>query len=558
MAAPNIRIDIASVFKDKGFKQASKSSTALERQFKSLGRTFLTVFSTAAIIRFGKESAKAFAEDEKAARRLEQTLKGVNLGFAAPQVESYISSLEKSTGILDDDLRPALEALVRTTGTVTTAQTLLSTAIEVSAGSGYSLVTVASDLAKAYVGNTRGLAKYNTGLTKAELQTKSFAEIQKVLNDQFTGQRAAYLSTYAGRTEALRVAYANMQETIGKGLVDAFIQIQGDNGIGGATKAMEDFGDTLADIIRGLGLLLDKTNEVTAKGGFNLFSLESIPIAGSYLRMLQKAGQSIERLPTPPGNRITFGMNQAKIAEAEKDAIERAKAIEAQRKKSLAAQEKSNKLKALAAKLDRSAAKFDLERIQIAAALQGKISEGDRIRLQEMQTIHEARQAIAEGDLEASNKLIEALEALGEKFLAFQEKMEKTKQIDPFSELPKQVEKANEAIANLRNIPLGSEGDYVQLVSPKYPNQPPTMVTPPSFTSPNIPSVVPPNTPPIVSPPNTANPKGTAPNVSITVNGALDPNGVANQINEILNQGAATSGTFTRIGYAPYIAKPTV
>ena len=112
MATPNIRIDIASVFKDKGFKQAAKSSTALERQFKSLGRTFLTVFSTAAIVRFGKESARAFAEDEKAARRLEQTLKGVNLGFAAPQVESYISSLEKSSGILDDSLRPALESHV--------------------------------------------------------------------------------------------------------------------------------------------------------------------------------------------------------------------------------------------------------------------------------------------------------------------------------------------------------------------------------------------------------------------------------------------------------------
>lgn len=64
MATPNIRIDIASEFRDKGFKQASKASTGLDRQFKQLARTFAGVFSVTAVTRFAKASVKAFEEDE--------------------------------------------------------------------------------------------------------------------------------------------------------------------------------------------------------------------------------------------------------------------------------------------------------------------------------------------------------------------------------------------------------------------------------------------------------------------------------------------------------------
>ena len=497
MAAPNIRIDIASVFKDKGFKQASKSSIALERQFKSLGRTFLSVFSTAAIVRFGKESVRAFAEDEKAARRLEQTLKGVNLGFAAPQVESYFTTLEKSTGILKEQLRPALESLIRTTGTVTTAQNLLGTAIDVSTGSGYDLVTVANDLSKAYLGNSRNLSKYNTGLTKTELQAKSFAEIQKVLNDQFSGQRAAYLTTYAGKTEALRVAYSGMQDTIGKGLVDAFSEIQGENGIAGATSAMEDFGRVIADVTRGIGVMVGK---VTGLGGAdNPFSnlLKILGKSGTpfgLFDVVRKIGEKSRKSEVTPGGRILAGLNDARLKAAEEASIRRQKELEKLRTKSIKAQEKSNKLRALAAKLDKLGTKYDLERIQIAAALQGKISEGDRLRLQELETIAKARQAIAEGDLEESNKLIEALDALGEKFKQFQASMEKAKSTDPFEKLPEQVAKANAAIASLKNIPLGMEGDYIPQIVPKYPYNPRSFATPPSFTTPVTPqSVVPSN-----------------------------------------------------------------
>ena len=59
-----VRIDIASEFKDKGFKKADKAASALDRQFKNLARTFVAVFSTRQIIAFGRAAVKAFEEDE--------------------------------------------------------------------------------------------------------------------------------------------------------------------------------------------------------------------------------------------------------------------------------------------------------------------------------------------------------------------------------------------------------------------------------------------------------------------------------------------------------------
>ena len=99
-----VRIDIASEFKDKGFKKADKAATMLDKQFKNLARTFVAVFSTRQIIAFGRAAVKAFEEDELAARKLTQTLTNLNLGFEDPRIAKFISSVEAQSGILDDEL----------------------------------------------------------------------------------------------------------------------------------------------------------------------------------------------------------------------------------------------------------------------------------------------------------------------------------------------------------------------------------------------------------------------------------------------------------------------
>lgn len=382
-----VRIDIASEFKDRGFKRAEKSATALERQFKSLGKTFLAVFSTRQIIAFGKAAVNAFEQDELAARRLSTTLNNLNLGFEDPRVKQFISNIEAQTGILDDELRPAMQSLITTTGSVTKAQELLNTAIEVSRGSGESLTTVANDLSKAYVGNTKGLSKYNLGLTKTELQQTSFADLQTLINKQFSGQNAAFLDTYAGKVSMLNVAYANMQETIGKGLVDAFIELSGSNGIAGATNAMDDFALSTSYAIGGavsyVKLLTNELDKIGVNPILAWFIKNQGPV--QLLMSLIQQGKTSATAPKPFRTPMTISgqTDYYKKIDKERDRIEK---LQLKRQQELLAMQKKadeerKKRERLALAQKRAATIFDMENIQIVAAMQQKVDGETRLRL---------------------------------------------------------------------------------------------------------------------------------------------------------------------------------
>jgi hypothetical protein len=124
-----------------------------------------------------------------------------------------------ATGVADDQLRPALGRLVRSTGDITKAQDLLTTALDISTATGKPLETVANALGKAYDGNTAALGKLGIGLSSAELKTMDFTEVQTKLTELFGGAAAANADTYAGRIARMQVAFDEAKETIGFALL---------------------------------------------------------------------------------------------------------------------------------------------------------------------------------------------------------------------------------------------------------------------------------------------------------------------------------------------------
>lgn len=419
-----IRIDIASEFKDKGFKQADKATTSLQRNLQHLGKTLVGVLSVREIYQFGKASVKAFEEDERAATRLTQTLGNLGLAFEDSRVKAFLSDLESASGVLDDSLRPAFESLLRTTGSVTKAQELLGLSLDVAAGSGYDVTAVAADLSKAYVGNTRSLAKYNTGLSRAELQTAAFADVQALLTKQFAGQNAAYLDTYSGKVAILNVAYANMQETIGKGLVDAFQILSGDSGISGGTKAMDGFADSVADTTRGIANLIAAFTDLRNYGTTVFEFFKNVDPFAPWSAITQMGKVKPAPFKTPMSISSSTDA-QVKIdrarAKAEADAAKRAKELLALTKKQVKTQEALNKKKKEEGILGDIAKRFDLERIQIAAALGGQVNEVERLRLELMQALLDEdvkRAIILEGQLikaeSAAKELAVLLDGLDE------------------------------------------------------------------------------------------------------------------------------------------------
>lgn len=413
MTETDIKIIIAAELKKQGFDKAQKATSGLDKSFKRLAATLAATFSATQLIAFGKAAVKAFSDDEKAARRLTNTLANMGLAFEDPRVKKFISDLEATSGVLDDKLRPAMQGLLTTTGSVTKSQELLTLALDIAAQTGIDLETVTSDLAKAYVGNTKGLSKYNLGLTKAELSAKSFSEIQDILNKQFSGANAAFLETYAGKVALLNVAFANMQETIGKSLVDAFQLLAGDNGIKSATDALADFGQEIADVITGITLLIDTLKSIPGVGLLLqlLLNMKNFGVLG----VLGDLGKQNRLAPAPFTTPMTIS-GQTDFYTKQEDARKKADAAALKRAKELAALQKKAELERLkrekeALQLKRANTIFDMENIQIVAAMQGQIDGEQRLRLV-------ALLALNNGITEAAEKAATAVMAINAPALA--------------------------------------------------------------------------------------------------------------------------------------------
>jgi len=167
------------------------------------------------------DGVKAAIEDEAAQVKLAGALERAT-GATKDQIkatEDQILKLSLATGVSDDKLRPSLSRLAVATGSVTKAQDLLSTALDISAQTGKPLETVSNALGKAYEGNTAALGKLGIGLSAAELKTMSFEDVQGRLTDLFGGAAAANAETYEGRIQRLKVAFDEAKEGIGARLL---------------------------------------------------------------------------------------------------------------------------------------------------------------------------------------------------------------------------------------------------------------------------------------------------------------------------------------------------
>ena len=190
---------------------------------KAIGAAFLAAAAAAGAyaIKIGIDGVKAAIEDEKAQTQLALALENAT-GATQAQIaatEQSILQMSLATGVADDDLRPALGRLARSTGDITTAQDLLTTALDISTATGKPLEAVANALGKAYDGNTTSLGKLGIGLSAAELKAMSFTEVQGKLTDLFGGAAARNADTYAGRIARMQVAFNEAKETIGFALL---------------------------------------------------------------------------------------------------------------------------------------------------------------------------------------------------------------------------------------------------------------------------------------------------------------------------------------------------
>ena len=356
MSATGIEIPIVSTYKDKGAKAASKSLNTLTKSAKALGLAF-GVFQT---INFSKKAVRAFADDERAAGALSKTLQNLGQSYAVLQTAGFIQNLQNTTGVLDDQLRPAFTQLVNSTLDAKEAQKLLSVALDVSAGTGKDLQSVTVALSKAVLKENTALSRLGIGLSRAELATMDMAKITDFLSKKFDGQAALAADSYAGKLAILSAKASDAAETIGGSLVMAL-----DKAFGDPEKIGSGI-DVIANKISGLIEGMSRFIQVTKIGLQNLTLSPDSPIFQYKL--------NFDKPFDPMSQKFDYTALQKEEKRLQNDA-----------KKNLAARnaaiKKEQALLKDQAKLKKFGSMFDTEQIEIFAALQGKITEQEKLRL---------------------------------------------------------------------------------------------------------------------------------------------------------------------------------
>lgn len=404
----NVFIDIISQFDSKGLKQADSAVAALTKKTLKLAGSYLT-------LQKAQQSVLAAISDEKASKILAQNLKNLNLGFAIKSAEEFISTMQKQTGVLDDELRPAYAQLARVTGSSLETQKLMSLAFDVSAGSGQDYSKVIDVLSQAYVGNNKGLKTLNVGLSAVDLKTKSFAEITEILNKKFKGSGDASLESYAGKMALLKVASADAAEAIGKSLLDAITTASGSEGFPKFIKGIQSGVNLLTDLITGISRTIRLIDIIASpstgigdiikkvRAQYAIWNREDLEVAKERNGVAKNFSSFQSKQAAA---QVLATKNAAIQAKLEKDRLATLKKQTAE-KAAQAAIDKANQM------LNTAKGVFDIEQISVAAAMQNQtLTENERKRLEIKQAIFALEAAIDSGDqkrIESGTKILGGL-----------------------------------------------------------------------------------------------------------------------------------------------------
>jgi hypothetical protein len=316
--------------------QADNAVETNSEKISAFGKKAAAAFAVAAAaaVAYGTKLAvdgvKAAIEDEQAQLRLAAALRTAT-GATEGQIkatEDFILQTSLATGVADDQLRPAMQRLAVSTKDTGEAQRLLALALDISKGRGLELEQVANALGRAQDGNTASLGRLGLGLSKAELSTLSFTEIQTKLSDLYGGAAATNAETFQGKIDRLKVGFDEAKESLGTALLpqvekfitflndvgvptlNAFIAgLTGDEGLSAALtesqRGAESFGKAIAavaGIIAGfitfvreaIGLLVEFANQAIrlvnlVKPGANVGFIPNPSLTGTMLGQTQRS-----------------------------------------------------------------------------------------------------------------------------------------------------------------------------------------------------------------------------------------------------------------------------
>jgi hypothetical protein len=326
----------------KGLDDAEKVVNKSADQISDFGKKAALAFAAvgAAATAFAVSAVKAAAEDEKARKSLEQTIRSSTKATEAQiaSIDNYIDKQSIATATTDDVLRPAFARLIRSTQDVTKAQDLLSLSQEIAAATGKPLEVVANALGKSFDGQNTALGKLGLGIDAATLKTMSHEEIMQRLKGTYNGFIENEATNAEFKFQQLTIALDQTKEKIGLALLPIVKEfadyllatvvpnvqalaagLTGDNsvtaGITDATQGAYEFGQQLKDTIV---FLISIKDELVIIGGIiaTVFVANKIAAFVASIQTLITAMVALRNAAAAAGVATAFATGGASVGTA--------------------------------------------------------------------------------------------------------------------------------------------------------------------------------------------------------------------------------------------------
>jgi hypothetical protein len=405
-----VAINIASEFTGrKGFKQAETATQKLTKSARNLAGALGIAFSARAVANFAKVSFKASLENSAQQDRLAKLLQVTN-GATQAQIAlltDQADALERVGVVTAGSITQVQSQLATFDLSISTIKTLTPaildyvTAEKGAAATAGDFKSATNGLAQALNGNFASLTRVGFVLddvTKKTIASGSESEraaaIVKVLESTYKGFNERLAQTPAGKMQLLANAADDARVIIGDGLVTALSELT-DGNVVALADSMRDLATQTQYAIIGVGELIEKLKSVPGFGKLG-FDVTLIPVLGAYLGYFIELGKEsvktkealaeMMKYPDPQSGKqldarlkLMAKTNKA-LAKAEKErlAAEKKKTAELKKQAALA------KAKAV---LDQADKVINMDLIQNTAALMGKVTADETLRLKLQQAI---------------------------------------------------------------------------------------------------------------------------------------------------------------------------
>lgn len=203
---------------------AGGSISKMEKASKYAGATILGLAGAFGVLAF--TSVEKLDAVEKAQANLETAIKntGVSFDAAKPAVDAHAQSMTK-LGFSVSETYAALAKMTAASGSPQMALDSLSAAADLARFKNIDLATAGTIVARASIGQARGLADLGLALGKTIPKGANMATIMKLIADRTKGAAEAFGSTLAGKLAIARANFEQLQIKIGTDLVPTLSKV---------------------------------------------------------------------------------------------------------------------------------------------------------------------------------------------------------------------------------------------------------------------------------------------------------------------------------------------